>query len=413
MHFDPSFIYHKWEELTSANPVKMVDHAYHIVPLFFEQAVSPEIAYPILLQIRQKIPSPTEKFKAIFASTIFKLSRLILPKNLAVLHLALNDFNEMFSVCQHEEVVLEAIPMFVSQLNQILKITASNPHLLNVIKSIIQQFVLSASTENAMMNKSLWSDLLKSLCQVIIEVAPENIRILEKLAFEIFTLSIKSPNQTLKDLTINEAIPFLLTRTLEGISPHELQLFINEIPFKTLQEMVTDLCNDRALKILHLHYLNSLAAARLVRWMKHENTIPLTIPPNPLLRLPPFSSTDKKLISIQFSLRYEWIFASQALKNYFEQTQQLDHFKILTNSQQELAKDFTQLILSYIKDDLGYAAYSPFLIKTLSLNMDILRVIHQAFQIPINLNPQIAASLTNLKTLIENKLHVNPSQEIQ
>lgn len=407
IHFNPSLIQKKWEELFAKDEESIQITTTCALMKMMSENDFDQVGL-ILLQMRKRFTISLQEILINYVGSVFKTIKHPTLHDANILEKALEDFYQLFTNSNTERNLSDLTWMFIVKLPVIFKISGCSDKLLQLTRSLIDQMMKTPWIINVNVPaESHWSGLLNVLCASLLECPQENRKILEKHAFDILQTSFDSSNQILRNESMATAASHFLVLPLETLTPQDLKTLIQKIPHSNLLNLLTKLYEADPASSKPKKYCNSLAAARLIRFIKLEKGASFSkYELNPQVCATQFNP--KQYLPIQFSARSEWILACENLKQYFKDHNHPDQFININAAQQDLISNLTRQILSVIKDDKSYQDYSPFLTKMFIDDVKILTILNQAIKIPLGIPEKVKENLNKVKNIIQFKIQQLP-----
>ncbi len=427
--FEPATIYQKWEELITKTledaahfTEDMASHLHNVSSIVIQKlsdGIKDQNQRSLLMfSLRQKLHLAMKKlstqpgtyiepFEALYSAEILTHP----PDDPQILESALEDLCQALLSTEGDITHTSSVQSFISSLPQILQISCPHQNLMNLVMTVIDRMMNTSWIVKAKPEEPYhWVQLLSSLCRAVQKTSRENQSAIEKFTMTVF-MNCTHPDRLktaeFKDILGSHCCPilgcFFLTQLLQSLSSADFETLIKEIPYTHIKQMLFSIMDQRDPQNPVQSYLNSLAVARLIRYMKPEKGKGVSIHEiTPQKALPPFNPQD--YVPLQFLIRAQWILALGNLIQYFKDIDQPGICETTLQYRFKLAAELTQLILSHINDQESYLAYSPFLIQILSDDLLVAMTVDAALKIPSTLPPSIAQKLTQLKALIQMKI---------
>ena len=249
---------------------------------------------------------------------------------------------------------------------------------------------------------SSWGNILVQLCNTL--SCTGHFALVEPFILKTFInctnsnpIKNKNLSKTLVQISIPPFVTSFLIHPLKTLQSADLKKIIETLS-NTQIELVLAILTKSATSHT-IQCLNSLAAARIVRYMKVQNIHALS---HLFDRdVAPFESTVPYDISIQFLLRAEWILAITSLLN----TSLSDKLSAsLRKRKIRLTQELTKFTLAHMTSIIHYDVDIQLLIQIMRDDKDVVTAMFGAFQIPEHLPPEVVAKLQTFRTFLENKV---------
>lgn len=413
--FSALTIYNKWKELLlQTNLLQNHKTLFEdvscntLAALGEDESLSSNI-FSHLLSIRQKFPFSSVDVSMFFATAVFRRLALQRPDDSNILLMTLCEVEQILSLdIEENEILLEKlqnfVEIFIEDFPQILLACTSEEYLSKLSKIIDQMSGIPWMTGPDLTDLYHWTRFLNSICATIKKAPPENQKKIEQFAKNIFIKYTKSHHSdSIKKYSCMTFGYFFLSQKLPTLSLADFKELIGGINYSTIKAMLFSALDKLDQIPLPQRYSNSLVGARLMRFMNPEPGQSLSVfELNPMASIPELEASHD--LPLQLLLRCEWILAFDNLLQYYKSLKMPPLSKKIAEDQRILTKHLTCFMLLHIKDEESYTLYSPFVYKLFGSNLEILKAMHEAFQIPENIPAEIQDKLSRLKSFIQEKI---------